>query len=231
MYALVIAGGQGERLRPLTNDRPKPMVEVAGKPILAYQVEWLRQQGVGDIVICCGYRADVMQRYFDQGQAWGVRIQYSIEAEPLGRGGALKLGYRLVPPEEEVVIGLNGDNITTQPLAPFLRYHRRRRAAATVMLTPLRSPYGIVRMARGGRIQAFLEKPQLSHWINAGIYLLSPEFFRRLPDRGDHETTVFPQLSAEGVLFGYRSRAYWRTVDTMKDLSEAEGEVRQLALV
>ncbi len=231
MYALIIAGGEGERLRPLTNDRPKPMVPVAGKPILAYQVEWLRQQGVSHIVMCCGYRAEAIQRYFGDGQDWGLHIQYSIEEEPLGRGGALKLGYRLVPPQEEVVLGLNGDTITSQALAPFLRYHRRRRAAATVMLVRLRSPYGIVRLVPGGHIQAFLEKPLLPHWINAGIYLLSPEFFQRLPHRGDHETTTFPELAAQGRLFGYKSAAYWRTIDTMKDLSEAEAEVRHLALV
>jgi NDP-sugar pyrophosphorylase family protein len=229
MYALIIAGGEGERLRPLTNDRPKPMVEVAGKPILAHQVEWLRQQGISDIVVCCGYRAEAIQRHFGDGQDWGLRIRYSIEEEPLGRGGALKLGYRLVPPDEQVVIGLNGDNITTQPLAPLLRYHRRQGAAATVMLVRLRSPYGIVHVAREGRIKAFLEKPLLPHWINTGIYLLSPEFSQRLPDKGDHETTAFPELSAEGRLFGYHSRAYWRTIDTMKDLSAAEREIGQLA--
>ena len=97
------------------------------------------------------------------------------------------------------------------------------------MLTRLHSPYGIVQVDRGGHILAFREKPRLPHWINAGIYALSPQFFARLPDRGDHETTTFPELAAEGELFGYRSDAFWRTVDTMKDLSEAEVEVGRLA--
>ncbi len=113
----------------------------------------------------------------------------------------------------------------------MIRYHRRKGAVATVMLVPLASPYGIVRVDRRGRISSFLEKPRLPHWVNAGIYVLSPEFFRLLPDRGDHETTVFPQLAAAGKLFGYKSRAYWRTIDTVKDLSEAGREVRELALV
>lgn len=231
MYALIIAGGEGERLRPLTNDRPKPMVAVAGKPILEYQVEWLREQGVSDIVMCCGYRAEAIQRHFGDGQGWGLRIHYSIEGEPLGRGGALKLGYRLVPPGKEAVLGLNGDTISRQALAPLLRYHRRKGAVATLMLVPLRSPYGIARLDRRGRILAFVEKPALPHWINAGVYVLSPPFFQRLPEKGDHETTTFPALAAEGKLFGYKSNAYWRGVDTMKDLSEAEEEVRRLALV
>lgn len=231
MYALIIAGGEGERLRPLTNDRPKPMVAVAGKPILEYQVEWLHRQGVADIVMCCGYRADSVQEHFGDGHAWGVSIHYSIEDEPLGRGGALKLGYRLVPPGEEIVLGLNGDTITNQPLAPLVRYHRRRNALATVMLIRLRSPYGIVRADRGGRIRAFAEKPLLPHWMNSGIYVLSPAFFRRLPDKGDHETTTFPELAAKGRLFGYRSEAFWRAVDTAKDLSEAEAEIGRQANV
>jgi NDP-sugar pyrophosphorylase family protein len=112
----------------------------------------------------------------------------------------------------------------------LIRYHRRKGAAATVMVVPLASPYGIVKVDRRGRITTFLEKPLLPNWVNSGVYVLSPEFFRRLPDRGDHETTAFPQLAAEGRLFGYKSRPYWRTIDTVKDLSEAEREVRELAL-
>jgi NDP-sugar pyrophosphorylase family protein len=97
------------------------------------------------------------------------------------------------------------------------------------MLARLRSPYGIARLDRGGRITAFDEKPLLPHWLNAGLYVVTPEFLRRLPDRGDHETTTFPELAAERRLFGYRSRAYWRSVDTFKDLTEAAAEVAELA--
>jgi len=229
MYALIIAGGEGERLRPLTSDRPKPMIEVAGTPILEYQVRWLAREGVSDAVLLCGYKAEVIQRHFGDGSRFGLRTHYSLEEVPLGRGGALKLGAQLLPPDEDAVIALNGDILTDQPLAPMLRYHRRKHAAATVMLTRLRSPYGVTRIDRTGRITAFDEKPLLREWINAGLYVVSREFLRRLPDRGDHETTTFPQLVAEGRLFGYRSDAYWRTVDTFKDLTEAAAEVAELA--
>ena len=228
MYALIIAGGEGERLRPLTSDRPKPMIEVAGKPILEYQVRWLARQGVSDAVLLCGYKAAVIQRHFGDGSRFGLRTHYSLEEVPLGRGGALKLGARLLPPDEDAVIALNGDILTDQPLEPMLRYHRRKHAAATVMLTRLRSPYGVTRIDRTGRITAFDEKPLLREWINAGLYVVSREFLRLLPDRGDHETTTFPQLVAEGRLFGYRSDAYWRTVDTFKDLTQAAAEVAAL---
>ncbi|MCH8921384.1 MAG: nucleotidyltransferase family protein [Chloroflexi bacterium] len=228
MYALIVAGGEGERLRPLTDERPKPMIEVAGKPILEHQIRWLAGQGISDVVLLCGYKAEVIQDHFRDGSRFGLRIQYSLEDEPLGRGGALKLGSRLLPPDEDATLALNGDILTNQPLTPLLRYHRRKNATATVMLTRLRSAYGVARRDRAGHIVAFEEKPLLPHWINAGLYVLTPEFFRRLPERGDHETTTFPELAAEGKLFGYRSRAYWRTVDTFKDLTEAAAEVGQL---
>jgi NDP-sugar pyrophosphorylase family protein len=229
VYALIIAGGEGERLRPLTSDRPKPMIPVAGKPILEYQIRWLVDQGVSDAILLCGYKAEVIQDYLGDGSRFGLRIHYSLEREPLGRGGALKFGARLLPPEEELAVALNGDTLTTQPLAPLLRYHRRKDATATVMLTRLRSPYGITRSDRAGHIVTFEEKPMLPHWINAGLYVLAADFFRRLPDRGDHETTTFPELAAERRLFGYRSHAYWRAIDTFKDLTEAAAEVGELA--
>ena len=229
MYALIIAGGEGERLRPLTSDRPKPMIEVAGKPILEYQIGWLVRQGVSDVILLCGYKAEVIQDHFGDGSRFGLRVHYSVEREPLGRGGALKLGARLLPPDEELALGLNGDILTNQPLTPLLRHHRRKGATATVMLTRLRSPYGITRGDRAGHIVAFDEKPMLPHWINAGVYVLAPDFFRRLPKLGDHERTTFPELAAEGKLFGYRSRAYWRSIDTFKDLTKAAAEVRELA--
>jgi NDP-sugar pyrophosphorylase family protein len=227
VYALIIAGGEGERLRPLTSDRPKPMILVADKPILEYQIRWLVGEGVSDVMLLCGYKAEVIQEHFGDGSRFGLRVHYSVEREPLGRGGALKLGARLLPPDEELALALNGDILTNQPLAPLLRYHQRKGATATVMLTRLRSPYGITRGDRAGHIVAFEEKPLLPHWINAGLYVLAADFFRRLPERGDHETTTFPELAAEGKLFGYRSRAYWRTIDTFKDLTEATAEVRE----
>lgn len=228
LYALIIAGGQGERLRPLTNERPKAMVPVAGRPIMEHQIAWLREGGVTDVVALCGYKGHVIRDHFGDGSAFGVRMHYSFEEEPLGRGGALRQGHEMfLASEEGPAIALNGDVITRQPLQDLIDYHRRKGAAATLMLVPLRSPYGIARTDRAGRITSFTEKPALPYWINAGIYVLSPEFFRRLPVKGDHEDTVFPELAAEGRLYGFKSRAYWRAVDSVKDLTEAERELAQ----
>ena len=221
MYALVLAGGKGERLRPLSEDRPKPMVLLAGKPILEYHLIWLRDHGVTHALLLCGYRADVIQSYFGDGRRLGLTIEYSLEDEPLGRGGAFKLAFSRVPPSEELLIGTNGDVLCNQPLAPILRAHRTSGAVATVMLTRFVSPYGIVRVARDGRIIRFEEKPRLPHWINAGLYVLSRPFFDLLPDLGDHEDTVFPLLAERGQLRAYRARGYWRSIDTVKDLTEA----------
>jgi NDP-sugar pyrophosphorylase family protein len=229
MYALVLAGGRGERLRPLTEDRPKPMILLAGKPILEYHLAWLQRNGVSHAILLCGYRADVIQDYFSDSSRWGVHIEYSLEDEPLGRGGAFKLAFGRVPSSEELVIGTNGDTISNQPLGPVLRAHRSSGAVATVMLAPLVSPYGIAQVARDGRIRRFEEKPRLPYWVNAGLYVLSRPFFDLLPDVGDHEDTAFPLLAERGQLRAYRSRAYWRAIDTVKDLTEATKELPALA--
>ena len=225
MYALIIAGGEGERLRPLTDDRPKNMVPVAGRPIVERQLEWLRENGVTDAVFLCGYKADVLQAHVGDGSSFGVRVQYSVEAEPLGRGGALKQGFALVPEGEETIIAINGDILTDQTLADMIASHDARAAVASVMLTPLKSPYGVVAVEEDGRITSFREKPVLPYWINAGIYVLSRSFFALLPVKGDHETETFPTLANEGKLFGFKSEAYWRPVDSIKDISEAEKEL------
>jgi len=118
------------------------------------------------------------------------------------------------------VIATNGDNVHTQPLAPMIRQHQRAGAIATLLLTQLRSPYGIVQQ-RGKRIVGFREKPLLPHWLSAGAYVLDRAFFADLPDAGDHEDALFPRLAAEGRLYGFRSHAYWKAIDTVKDLNEA----------
>jgi NDP-sugar pyrophosphorylase family protein len=227
MHAITIAGGEGQRLRPYTDDRPKPMVPVGGKPILEHQIDWLRDNGVTHVVVACGYMHEVIEDYFGDGSGFGVRLSYSIEHTPLGRGGALKQAYQQIPGDAPYVIATNGDNINTQPLAPMIRQHERTGAVATLLLTQLRSPYGIAQ-EKGKRILGFTEKPLLPHWLSAGVYVLNAEFFADLPDVGDHEDGLFPRLAAEGKLFGFRSSAYWKAIDTVKDLKEAEQALANL---
>lgn len=230
MHAIVLAGGRGERLRPFTEDRPKPMVEIMGIPILGYQVEWLQAQGVTDLVIACGYRHEVLEAYFGDGERLGVRITYAVEHEPLGRGGALREALGQIPAGEDAVIATNGDIITNLRLAPLLEAHRTRRVLATIALMPFVSPYGIVEVGADDRVTHFREKPELPYWINAGVYVLSPSIRERLPERGDHETTTFPALAQAGQLGAYKSRGYWRGVDTIKDVNEVASELQSRLL-
>jgi len=220
MQAIVLAGGRGERLRPFTADRPKAMVEIHGTPLLAYQLRWLRGQGVTAVVIACGYRHEVIRDFFGDGGGWDLRISYSVEEEPLGRGGALKQAMHSLPADRDLCLATNGDIITDLALAPVVEQHRRDGVPATVVVTPFRSPYGIVEVDARNRVTGFREKPELPYWVNAGIYVFSREVLPLLPDRGDHEDTTFPQLAAQGRLGAYCSRAFWRGVDTAKDLME-----------
>lgn len=225
MYALLVVGGEGQRLRPYTDDRPKAMVPINDKPLLEYQLEWLKANGVTNVVLLCGYRAEKIQEYFGDGARVGLSVQYSVEETPLGRGGAFKQGFSYVPPTEKVIIGANGDNLQRQPLAPMLKFHEAKRAIISVMLTQLRSPYGIATLDADGRLSGFEEKPLLPHWLNAGVYVISSAAFPLFPDLGDHETTTFPDLAREGRLYGFKSTAYWKPVDTVKDLLEAGGDI------
>jgi NDP-sugar pyrophosphorylase family protein len=227
MYALIVAGGEGQRLRPYTEDRPKGMVSLNGKPLLEYQMGWLRNNGVTNVIILCGYKAGVIMDHFHDGEGFGLQIEYGIEKSPLGRGGALKLGFSMLPPTEELVVGANGDNINDQRLGPMIEFHQENRALATIMLTRLRSPYGIATVRENGQITGFEEKPLLPHWLNAGVYVFSRPVFSAFPDKGDHEDTTFPELARQGRLFGYKSDASWRTVDTVKDLLEASQELKE----
>jgi NDP-sugar pyrophosphorylase family protein len=177
-----------------------------------------------------GYRAEAIRSHFGDGSSFGARILYSVEKESLGRGGALKLASSLITESDDLVVAVNGDTLTGQLIEPMVASHRRTGAIATVMVARLVSPYGITQIDRTGRIVGFVEKPRLPYWLNAGLYVLTREFFDRLPPLGDHETTAFPQLALEGKLYSYRSAAYWRTIDTMKDLLDLEREIQRRPL-
>ena len=227
MYALILAGGQGERLRPLTDNLPKPMVPVAGKPILAHQVAWLKAAGLTDVVFLAGYRWQAIKDYFGDGQALGIRAHYSLEDSPLGRGGAIRKGMSLVPETEQTMVVLNGDVITRQSLEALLQRHRACKDAdpghlATIMITPMVSPYGLVDVDSLDRVVGFREKVRMPHWINAGVYVLERGILPELPEIGDHENDAFPRLAAAGRISAFKTTEFWRSVDSFKDLREAE---------
>jgi NDP-sugar pyrophosphorylase family protein len=225
--AIILAGGRGERLRPLTTDRPKPMIAVFDRPLLAHMLQWLQEAGIQDVVISCGYRHDVISDYFGDGSKFGLKISYSIEDTPLGRGGGIKLASNNLVRGDAPIFVANGDVITDLVLSDLYRAHTARGASSTVVTVPLRSPYGIADVRPDGFIREFREKPELPYWINAGIYLLNWEVLLRFPDEGDHEDTLFPELATEGTLSAYQFNGFWRAIDTAKDLADLKKELEK----
>ena len=225
-YGLTIAGGRGERLKPLTDSIPKAMVPLNGRPMIAYQVDWMVANGVTDIVFLCGYLGERIEEYFGDGQRLGFSAHYSYEDQPLGRGGAVRKGMTQVPDASGPVLVTNGDNVTTQPVDELLALHSSQDALATMMLVPYPSQYGVVEADEHDLVTAFVEKGRLPFWINAGVYIFERGLEKRLPEVGDHETSTFQELARERRMAALKSGALWLTVDSPKDLRECEAQLR-----
>lgn len=225
--AIILAGGKGERLRPYTNDRPKPMVEVGGKPILAYQLAQLTKAGIEQVIFACSYHHEFLQKQVASGKKYDIKALFSVEENPLGRGGGIKKAMQMLSAGWEDVLVVNGDNLWKLDLEGLIKKHDESNAIATIVVVPLKSPYGIVEFSAAGEILGFKEKPILPHWVNAGIYVFSNEIAPLLPDEGDHEVETFPNLPQQRFIV-FKSTDYWRGVDTVKDLTEAEKEVADI---
>ena len=225
MKAIILAGGYGKRLRPLTDDKPKPLVEIAGKPILEWQILWLKSYGITSFFILAGYKKDVLVDWISKNQGrLGVSIAILTEEEPLGTGGAIKRLKGFLRDEEFIVT--NGDIITNLDITKL----NLDNCIASIALVPLRSPYGVVQLNAEGKITRFVEKPVLKeYWINAGVYKMKSEIFEYLPDKGDIEKTTFPLLAERGLLKGITfENVYWRSIDTIKDYEEALVELPEV---
>ncbi|MDX2646362.1 nucleotidyltransferase family protein [Streptomyces sp. PA03-1a] len=228
--AVLLAGGQGSRLRPYTDTRPKPMIEIPGTgiPIIGHQLAWLAAEGVTDAVISCGHLAEVLQEWLvDAAADLPLRVTTVVEREPLGRGGGLKHAAASLPRPQEPWYATNGDIWTRFSLREMAAFHIERAAVATLALARPRIPWGAVETDEFGHVLDFIEAPPSPFLINAGVYVFSPEFTGLLPERGDHERTTFPQLARERRLAGFPlpQGAYWRAIDTAKDLAEAAKEL------
>jgi NDP-sugar pyrophosphorylase family protein len=217
--AIILAGGKAERLGAAAGGRPKALVPVAGRPLAAYQVALLREAGVQRVIVSC---AAGQEEIFASGLGGlGVEIVTAPEPEPLGRGGGLRFAAR-AREEEGDVFALNGDELVDVDLAALLARHRDSGAAATITVVALRSPLGVVDLGPGDIVTGFREAPTLPYWASCGVYVLGEEAIARLPERGDHERTTFPELAAEGRLAAFRHEGIWLTVNTPKDLRAAE---------
>ena len=228
MKGVILAGGLGKRLRPITDERPKPMIEVCDRPIIEWQIRWFRNHKVDEIVICVGYLKERIIDYIGSGNRFGVRVGYAVEEEPLGTGGALKNSRSLInSSKNEGFFMVNGDILTD--LNPNLLKETKKSALA---LVPLKSPYGVIELDEDSHVAGFVEKPQINDkWINAGVYFFTNDVFDFLPDHGNIETSALPIMAKarnlKGVIF---STSFWRSVDSHKDMDEATKEIQDSKL-
>ncbi|MGI0078323.1 MAG: nucleotidyltransferase family protein [Nitrososphaerales archaeon] len=232
MEALILAGGLGKRLKPLTDNIPKPMIRVAGHPIIEHQISWLRRQGVTKIIVCAGYRSNVIVDYLGDGRDLGVSIKYSIETNPLGTGGALKRAKKLVNGEE--FLFMYGDILTSlnpRGLISALKERRKRNIVAAMAVVPLRVPFGIVEIKRD-LASSFKEKPILKqYWMNAGVFCFSSNIFDMLPGQGSLESVTLVGLASKKSIRTVKyPDSLWRSIDSHKDIDEAEKEFADIHL-
>ena len=224
MEALLLAGGKAERLGEAAQGLPKPLVPVGGFPLAEYTVARLTGAGVTRVIVAC--RAGQEESFVNALAGLGAEIEPVGEPEPLGRGGGLRLAASKRR-ERGPVLALNGDELLDVDFAELLDEHTQSGAAATIVCAQVRSPFGVLDLQEDGRISGFREAPMLEEWVNSGVYVLDEEALDRLPERGDHEHSTFPQLAAEGKLRGYRHTGVWLTVNTPKDLRRAEDYMQQ----
>jgi NDP-sugar pyrophosphorylase family protein len=221
MKAILLAGGKGTRLRPLTVHTPKPIVPIFNRPFLYYQIDLLRQvPEIDEAILSLNYQPRRIEEIFGEGEGLGLRLRYVVEPMPLGTGGAVRYaGDQLT----ESVVVFNGDVLTQVDLGAVLRLHRERKAKATIVLTPVENPraYGLVETDASGNILRFLEKPGedeiTCNTINAGIYVLEPETFERIPKdtAWSIERSFFPSLIERGETFvAYVYDGYWIDIGT-----------------
>jgi len=218
--AVILVGGEGTRLRPLTNGIPKPMLPVLNRPFLEHTIHYLRKYGITEIVLALSYLPDAIKDYFGDGQSFGVRLHYTVEDSPLGTAGAVKNAGQYL---DSTFAVLNGDIFTDLDMAAMFAFHREREARATIALTWVDNPcaFGVVEADGNGKIQRFIEKPELdkvtTNWINAGVYLLEPEVMEKVPSNTHYmfERGLFPHLVELGEnMCGYQFRGQWLDMGT-----------------
>jgi NDP-sugar pyrophosphorylase family protein len=220
--AIILCGGKAERLGDAAGGRPKSLVEVGGRPLVAYQVARLGKAGVDRVIMACA--AGQGEMFEEELAGLGPEVVASEEPARFGRGGGIKFAARMRE-ESGDVFALNGDELVAVDFAALLERHREAGGAATVTVTQPRSPFGVVDLGRGDSVTGFSEGGAIPYWVSCGIYVLSPEALARFPERGDHESTTFPELADEGRLFAYRHDGLWLTVNTPKELRTAVEQV------
>ena len=217
---ILLVGGFGTRLKPLTNESPKPMLPVAGLPVTEHQILAAKKAGIHTLVLATSYLAEVFTPYFGDGSRWDMKILYAVEKEPLGTGGAIRNAAQLLGRDEEIVV-FNGDVLSRHSIADQLAFHQQHKADVTLHLIKVDDAraFGCVPIDDEGRVTAFLEKMEnpVTNLINAGCYIFSPEVIDRIPldTVVSVERETFPALVAEQrPIIGYHEQADWLDVGT-----------------
>ena len=229
--AILLVGGFGTRLMPLTKNTPKPMLTVAGIPVTEHQIAMAKSAGITEIVLATSYLSEVFTPYFGDGSKWGIKIKYAVEKEPLGTGGAIRNAAQLLDTHESVVV-LNGDVLSSHNLTEQILQHESHDADVTLHLTQVEDAraFGCVPTDSDGRVTAFLEKMEnpVTNQINAGCYVFNPRVISAIPldTVVSVERQTFPQLVASGAkVFGYVESAYWLDIGTPRALLKASIDI------
>jgi NDP-sugar pyrophosphorylase family protein len=226
--AVVLAGGRGLRLAPLTNNIPKALVRIRSKPLLEWVIHWLSKNEVRNLVVGVAYEKEKIMDYFGDGSWLGVRIKYSVHTV---EGGTAE-GFRRAierQVDDHTFLAMNGDELTNLNVAKLQELHVSSGALATVAVTPFKSPFGLVRLDSNDRVVGFEEKVTIPDtYVSIGVYAFEREILEYMPNRGDIERTTFPALSRVSRLQAYRHDGFWATVNNLKELQEAEDNVERI---
>ncbi len=221
MKAIILAGGRGTRLKPVTDYVPKPLVPINNIPIIELQIRYLKRFGIKEFIICTGYKTEQIENFFKAKNNLGVKISYSIEKTALGTGGAIKKASKLI--KEKSFLVINGDVITN------IDIRKLQSKLNSIAIIPLKTRYGIVEVA-DDKIVQFKEKKDINDlWMNAGIYHLSKLILKDLPQKGQIENTVFPKYAKAKKLFNIKFKGViWYSIDSFKDLEECSRDLGKI---
>ena len=220
MKAIILAGGRGKRLRPVTDYVPKPLIPLKNIPIIEWQIKYLKKFGISEVIICSGYKTEMIENYLNN-KKLGIKVTFSRESKPLGTGGAIKKVGKKIKDKSFLVI--NGDTITNIDLKKLIK---KENSIASIQL---RTNFGILQTDEN-KIIKFIEKKEITDlWMNAGIYHLNKETIKELPNIGDIEKTLFPDYAKKEKLTAVKfTNSKWYSVDSFKDMEECSLEIEKI---
>ena len=226
---VLLVGGKAMRLRPITEDIPKCMVDIEGKPLIEWIFDWLKENGIEKVVLGVAYKKEVIMDHVGDGSKFGLKVFYNDHSQAQDTGDAFRLAIENCNVDDENFLAMNGDELTDVSIKNLYRFHVEHNPLATIVTAPLRSPFGVVEIDENHTITSFKEKPVLSdRFVNAGIYIFNKKIKDYLPERGRLEETTFVKLANERKLKTFKYFGFWRTLNTQKDLEDIKKAVGNL---